>query len=299
MKTKKERMPAYGGQAVIEGVLMRGKKALAMAVRAQSGEIEIQEEILSGIYKTNILKWPFIRGLVGLWDSLGLGMRYLTKSANVQTGEEEKIEGVGFYLTIGISLLFGIGLFFLAPAALAGWLEKIGNLNTWLSNLIEGVIRLAVLMIYLVIIGKLPEIKRTFAYHGAEHKTINAFEAGAELTPEIVSKYSLEHPRCGTSFMLTLVFVSVVFFSLLGPLSIVVRLITRLLLIPVIAGIAYEYIRWTSRHIENPIVKVIMKPNLWLQHLTTREPDLPMLEVSIAAFNRMYALETENQQPLL
>jgi uncharacterized protein YqhQ len=299
MKTKKERMPAYGGQAVIEGVLMRGKKALAMAVRAQSGEIEIQEEILSGIYKTNILKWPFIRGLVGLWDSLGLGMRYLTKSANVQTGEEEKIEGVGFYLTIGISLLFGIGLFFLAPAALAGWFEKIGNLNTWLSNLIEGVIRLAVLMIYLVIIGKLPEIKRTFAYHGAEHKTINAFEAGAELTPEIVSKYSLEHPRCGTSFMLTLVFVSVVFFSLLGPLSIVVRLITRLLLIPVIAGIAYEYIRWTSRHIENPIVKVIMKPNLWLQHLTTREPDLPMLEVSIAAFNRMYALETENQQPLL
>jgi uncharacterized protein YqhQ len=299
MKTKKERMPAYGGQAVIEGVLMRGKKALAMAVRAPSGEIEIQEEILSGIYKTNILKWPFIRGLVGLWDSLGLGMRYLTKSANVQTGEEQKIEGVGFYLTIGISLLFGIGLFFLAPAALAGWFEKIGNLNTWVSNLIEGVIRLAVLMIYLVIIGKLPEIKRTFAYHGAEHKTINAFEAGAELTPEIVSKYSLEHPRCGTSFMLTLVFVSVVFFSLLGPLSIVVRLITRLLLIPVIAGIAYEYIRWTSQHIENPIVKVIMKPNLWLQHLTTREPDLPMLEVSIAAFNRMYELETENQQPLL
>lgn len=298
MKTKKERMPAYGGQAVIEGVLMRGKKALAMAVRAPSGEIEIQEETLSGIYKTNILKWPFIRGLVGLWDSLGLGMRYLTKSANVQTGEEQKIEGVGFYLTIGISLLLGIGLFFLAPAALAGWFEKIGNLNTWLSNLIEGVIRLAVLMIYLVIIGKLPEIKRTFAYHGAEHKTINAFEAGAELTPEIVSKYSLEHPRCGTSFMLTLVFVSVVFFSLLGPLSIVVRLITRLLLIPVIAGIAYEYIRWTSQHIENPTIKVIMKPNLWLQHLTTREPDLPMLEVSIAAFNRMYELETENQQPL-
>jgi len=299
MSTKKERMPAYGGQAVIEGVLMRGKKALAMAVRAPSGDIEIQEEILSGIYKTNILKWPFIRGLVGLWDSLGLGMRYLTKSANVQTGEEQKIEGVGFYLTIGISLLFGIGLFFLAPAALAGWFEKIGNLNTWLSNLIEGVIRLAVLMIYLVIIGKLPEIKRTFAYHGAEHKTINAFEAGAELSPEIVSKYSLEHPRCGTSFMLTLVFVSVVFFSLLGPLSIIVRLITRLLLIPVIAGIAYEYIRWTSQHIENPIIKVIMKPNLWLQRLTTREPDLSMLEVSIAAFNRMYKLETDGQPQLI
>ena len=299
MGTIKERMPAYGGQAVIEGVLMRGKKALAMAVRSPSGEIEIQDEILSGIYKTNILKWPFIRGLVGLWDSLGLGMRYLTKSANVQTGEEQKIEGFGFYLTIGISLLFGIGLFFLAPAALAGWFEKIGGLNTWLSNLIEGLIRLAVLIIYLVIIGKLPEIKRTFAYHGAEHKTINAFEANADLTPEIVSKYSLEHPRCGTSFMLTLVFVSVIFFSLLGPLSIVVRLITRILLIPIIAGIAYEYIRWTSRHIESPIVKVIMKPNLWLQHLTTREPDLPMLEVSIAAFNRMYALETENQQPLL
>jgi len=295
MGIKKERMPAYGGQAVIEGVIMRGKKALAMAVRAPNGEIEIQDEILTGLYKTNILKWPFIRGLVGIWDSLGLGMRYLTKSANVQTGEEEKLEGPGFYLTIGISLIFGIGLFFLAPAALAGWIERIGGLNTWLSNLIEGVIRFTVLIFYLVIIGKLPDIKRTFAYHGAEHKTINAFEASADLKPEIVSKYSLEHPRCGTSFILTLIFVSIIFFSFLGPLSILVRLITRILLIPVIAGIAYEYIRWTSRHIENPIIKVIMKPNLWLQRLTTREPDLAMLEVSIAAFNRMYKLETDDQ----
>lgn len=297
MTAKKERMPAYGGQAVIEGVMMRGKKALAMAVRSPNGEIVIQDEMLTGIYKTNILKWPFIRGLIGLWDSLGLGMRYLTKSANVQTGEEEKLEGPGFYLTIGISLLFGIGLFFLAPAALAGWIERIADLNTWLSNVIEGVIRLAVLIIYLVIIGKLPDIKRTFAYHGSEHKTINAFEANADLTPETVSHYSLEHPRCGTSFMLTLVFVSIIFFSLLGPLSIGVRLITRILLIPVIAGISYEYIRWTSRHIDNPIVKIIIKPNLWLQRLTTREPDLAMLEVSIAAFNRMYKLEMDDQQP--
>ena len=289
---KSERMPAYGGQAVIEGVIMRGKHALAMAVRNPQGEIVIEDEMLTGIYKTNILKWPFIRGLVGLWDALGLGFQYLTKSANIQTGEDEKIEGFAFYATLAISLIIGVGVFFLIPAGIAGWIEKATNLNTWISNLLEGVIRLVILIIYLALIRKMPDILRVFKYHGAEHKTVNAFEAGAELTPETVTKFSLEHPRCGTSFMLTLVIISVVIFSLLGPLSIGLRLLTRILLIPVVAGISYEYIRWMALHIDNKIVRWIIKPNLLLQKLTTSQPDHSMLEVSIAAFNRMLEMET-------
>jgi len=289
----KERMPSYGGQAVIEGVLMRGKKSLAMAVRSPNGDIVIEKEALPAIYKTNIRKIPFVRGLIGLWDALGLGMKYLTKSANIQTGEDEKLEGFPLFLSIGISLLIGIGLFFLAPAALAGWFENLTGMNSWWSNIIEGILRLLILILYLVLIGKMKDVSRTFAYHGAEHKTINAFEANSELTPEKVSKYSLEHPRCGTSFILSLVLVSVLLFSLFGPLPLLIRLLTRLLMIPVVAGIAYEYIRWTAAHIESPFVRFIIKPNLALQKLTTREPSLDMLEVSIAAFNTMYTMENK------
>ncbi len=292
---KQERMPAYGGQAVIEGVMMRGKKFVAMAVRAPGGEIVIEESELKGIYRSKIAKWPFFRGLVSLWDSLGLGLTYLTRSANIQTGGEEKIEGVGFYLTIAVSMLIGIGLFFLAPAALAGWLEKLLSLSSFLSNLLEGLIRLLILVVYLVLIGQMPDIKRTFAYHGAEHKTINGYESNTSMDPAAISQMSREHPRCGTSFILTLVFVSVIIFTLFGPLPLATRLLTRLLMIPVLAGISYEYIRWTARHIDSKFIRFIMKPNLLLQRLTTREPDTQMLEVSIAAFKRMVELENPIQ----
>lgn len=292
----KERMPAYGGQAVIEGVMMRGKNAVAMAARAPNGEIIVHKELLTGIYKTNILKIPFIRGLIGLWDALGLGMRYLTLSANIQTGEDERLEGPAFYFTLGLSLLFGVVLFFLIPATFAGLIENWSGMNAWWSNLIEGVIRLLILISYLWIIGKLADIKRVFAYHGAEHKTINAFEAEAKLTPEIVAQYSTGHPRCGTSFILTLVLMSILIFSLFGPLPLLWRLITRILMIPVIAGFAYEYFRWTAAHMENSIIRLLIKPNLALQKLSTREPSLDMLEVSIKAFNTMYTMENQEKQ---
>lgn len=292
----KERMPAYGGQAVIEGVMMRGKNAIAMAARSPNGEIVVYQESLTGIYKTNILKVPFIRGLVSLWDALGLGMQFLTRSANIQTGEDEKLEGPALFLTVGFSLLFGIALFFLAPAALASWLEKLTVMNAWWSNLLEGLFRLLILILYLVIVGNIPDIKRTFAYHGAEHKTINAFESGVELTPENVALQSLEHPRCGTSFILTLVLFSVLLFSLFGPLPLQWRLLTRLLMIPVVAGLAFEYLKWTANHIESSIVRSLIKPNLALQKLTTREPSLDMLEVSIKAFQTMYTLENREPQ---
>ncbi len=289
----KEKLPSYGGQAVIEGVLMRGKSVIAMANRSPDNEIVTYTEKLTGIYTTNLRKIPFLRGLIILWDSLGLGMRFLTISANVQTGEDEKLEGPMLYLTLGISLAFGVGLFFLTPALISGLLAKFLPVNAFLINLFEGLFRLILLILYLWLIGKIPDINRVFMYHGAEHKTINAFEDGANLTPEEVMPYSVEHPRCGTSFILSLVLISIVVFSLFGPLPLHWRLLTRILMIPILAGIAYEYIRFLSKHLDSPIVKFIVKPNLALQKLSTREPTLEMLEVSIQAFNAMYAMENK------
>jgi uncharacterized protein YqhQ len=239
------------------------------------------------------MKIPFLRGIISLWDALSLGMRALTLSANTQSGEDEKLEGASLYFTLGISLAITIGLFFLAPALLGQLGERFLQLNAWQGNLIEGLLRLALLVGYIVAVGRIPEIARVFAYHGAEHKTINAFEAGAELTPQEVARFPLEHPRCGTSFLLTLVVLSVLIFSLLGPLDLHVRLITRILMIPVLAGVAYEYIRWTAKHMGRSWVRWLITPNLALQRLTTREPSLDRLEVAIAAFCTMREKEQE------
>jgi uncharacterized protein YqhQ len=218
---------------------------------------------------------------------LVLGTRALTLSANTQTGEDQKIEGPVLYITLFISLAIGVGLFFLAPAALGQLFERYLGIGSWWSNVLEGVVRLLLLIGYIWAVGQMAEIRRVFSYHGAEHKTINAYEAGAELTPENVSHFSVEHPRCGTSFLLTLVLLSILFFSLLGPLPFWWRMITRIAFLPFLASIAYEYIRWTANHLDSKFVRTMIKPNLALQHLTTREPTLDMLEVSIAAFNTM------------
>ncbi len=288
-----DRIITYGGQAVIEGVMIRGQKAFAIAMRAPDGKIVLHKEKLDAIYQSRITKIPFVRGVILLWDALGLGMRALTIAANTQTGEDEKLEGPALYLTLGFALVFGISLFFLLPAGLGGLAEKYLGLNVWWSNILEGMIRLALLIGYLWTIGFMPDVKRLFMYHGAEHKTINAFEAGAELTPESVAKFSREHPRCGTAFLLTLVLLSIVAFALLGPLPIFWRLVSRILFIPILAGIAIEYIRWTANHLNNPIVRLLIKPNLALQSLTTREPDLSMLEVAINSFQTMRQAEQE------
>jgi len=283
----------YGGQAVIEGVMMRGRNTCAVAMRAPDGSITTKVERLGGIYKSSLARIPFLRGLILLWDSLGLGMRALTDSANLQTGENEKLEGPALYLTLGLTFLVSLGIFFLAPAGV-GWLsEHFLHWNAWWSNLLEGIIRLLLLIGYMWGIGFAPDIARVFAYHGAEHKTINAFEAGADLTPAAVLRYSVEHPRCGTAFLLTLMVLSLFFFTILGPLPLAWRLISRVVMIPVLAGFAYEYLRWTANHLNLPFVRLIIKPNLALQHLTTREPDEKMLEVAIAAFQTMRKAELE------
>jgi uncharacterized protein YqhQ len=286
-----DKLITYGGQALIEGVLMRGRKTCVIAMRAPDGRIVTKIEPLSGIYKTNLAKIPFLRGLVMLWDALGLGMHALTDSANMQTGEDEKLEGPALYLTLGLTFLFAIAIFFLVPAGV-GWLtEHFLHWNAWWSNLVEGILRLAMLVGYIWAIGLMPDIARVFAYHGAEHKTINAFEAGSEMTPAAVAKFPLAHVRCGTAFLLTLMVLSLFFFTILGPLSLQWRLISRVFMIPVLVGIAYEYLRWTSNHLKSPFVRLIVRPNLALQSLTTREPDEKMLEVAIAAFQEMRQAE--------
>jgi uncharacterized protein YqhQ len=288
-----DKIISYGGQAVIEGVMMRGQKAFAIAMRAPDGNIVVHRENLASVYRSRITKIPFLRGIILLWDALGLGMRALTLSANTQTGEDEKLEGPALYLTLGLSLAIGIGIFFLLPAGVGGYAEHYLGWEPWLNNLLEGILRLLLLIGYIWAIGFMPDVARLFGYHGAEHKTINAYEAGAELTPENVAKYPIEHARCGTAFMLTLVLISILVFTFIGPLPMFWRLASRVLLIPILAGIAVEYIRWTANHLNSPIVRVLIKPNLALQALTTREPDRSMLEVAIESFKTMRKAEQE------
>jgi uncharacterized protein YqhQ len=288
-----DRIITYGGQAVIEGVMMRGQKAYAVAMRAPDGNIVTHTEKLATVYRSKITKIPFIRGSILLWDALGLGMSALTLSANTQSGEDEKLEGTALYMTMGLSLAMGIGLFFLLPAGIGGLAEHYLGWSPWLNNLSEGVLRLLFFIVYIWAISFMPEVKRLFMYHGAEHKTINAFEAGAELTPEVVAKYPIEHARCGTAFLLTLILLSILVFTAIGPLPIFWRLASRVLFIPILAGVAIEYIRWTANHLNNPLVQLLIKPNLALQHLTTRTPDLSMLEVAIQSFQAMRKAEAE------
>ncbi len=316
---------SYGGQAVIEGVMMRGAHKFAVAVRNPQGKIVIHEQPLNAaLYRGRVARTPFLRGLVGLWDALGLGTRALMWSADValeeedqkpakaavttngsapasdsvpQTAEEKANSiftgalGIG---TVAVSLAFGVGLFFIFPTAAA---TAVGSLVGWQDyplavNLIEGVIQLTLLIAYLSLISLMPDVKRLFGYHGAEHKTINAYEAGAELTPEIVATYPIEHPRCGTAFLLTVFFISQLVFAPFGRPEFVLLILSRVILIPVIAGISYEFIRWTSKNMHRPLVRLIVIPNLALQHLTTRQPDLQMLEVAIASFKRVLVSES-------
>lgn len=275
---------------------MRGSHNLAAAFRAPDGAIIVEKEKLEGIYKSRLAKIPFLRGLVILWDALGLGTRYLTKSANIQSGEDEQIEGTTLFLSLALSFGIAIALVFVAPAALGKWIADLAGWSAFWASAIEGLVRLLIVIGYIWAIGFMKDIARVFAYHGAEHKTINAFEAGADLRPEIVQTFSLQHPRCGTAFLLTLVIFSVIAFALIGSLPFIWTILSRIILIPVLAMMAYEYIRWTANHLDSAFVRILAQPSLALQKLTTREPSLDMLEISIAAFNAMLQGETPGGQ---
>jgi uncharacterized protein YqhQ len=284
---------SYGGQAVIEGVMMRGSRALAVAVRAPDGSIVLhQEPVNAALYRGPISKIPFVRGLTMLWDALGLGTRSLMFSANVAVGDEAEFSGPLAWGTIALSLALGVGLFFVVPAAAADGLHTLTGLQSaLLGNLVEGVIRLIIVVGYIWLIGRMKDVQRLFAYHGAEHKTINAYEGGARLEPGAVMAYPKEHARCGTAFLLIVILISILLFAVLGRPPLLIRLASRVVLIPVIAGIAYEYLRFTARYRHNPLVHLLIRPNLTLQRLTTHEPTPDMLEVAIAALERVLAAE--------
>ncbi|HJO33778.1 MAG TPA: DUF1385 domain-containing protein [Anaerolineales bacterium] len=281
----------YGGQAVIEGVMMRNARAMAVAVRNPDGKIELFKQTLTGPLRGRIAQTPFVRGVVGLVDAFGLGVRSLMYSASVASGEEAEYEGPLAWGTMAFSLTFGIGLFFLLPAALGQAGEEWLGLSVGGGNLLEGVVRMGLVVGYIWAIGFVPDIGRIYGYHGAEHKTVHAFEADAELTPEAVARFPREHPRCGTAFLLVVVVFSVLIFAAFGPLPLLWRLGTRLLLLPVLASVAYEYLRLTARNMHLGFVRLIVRPTLVLQRLTTREPDEAMLAVAIAAFRAMQAVE--------
>ncbi|MBN1658156.1 MAG: DUF1385 domain-containing protein [Anaerolineae bacterium] len=288
MTTQREQLD-YGGQAVMEGVMMRGQNALAVAVRQPDGKIVMHTEPLDPkIYGGKLSKIPFLRALVSLWDVLVLGTRTLMWSATASMGPEMTVEFTGpmAWGTLAFSLVLGVALFFVAPLLLTGLVEHRIS-SSFLVNLVEGVIRMAIFIVYIWAIGRVPEIKRVFGYHGAEHKTINAYEAGVELTPKNTACYSTSHLRCGTAFLLSVMVISVFLFAMLGQPPIVLRLLSRILFIPVIAAVAYEFIKFTNRHRDNALVRALAMPNLALQKLTTREPDEKMLEVAIQALERV------------
>jgi uncharacterized protein YqhQ len=228
-----------------------------------------------------------------LWDALGIGVRALLWSANVAVADDAKgvqFQGPAVWGTLAVSLTFSIALFFLTPSFLVGLFDAYIQ-SELLTNILEGVVRLGLVVGYIALVGQLSEVRRVFQYHGAEHKTINAYEAGAELTPASVQKFSLQHPRCGTGFLLVVVVLSIFFFALLGRPPLWLRLISRVVLIPIVATVAYEFIRFGAAHYSNPIIRALLAPSMALQKLTTRQPDDSMVEVAITAFTKALAAE--------
>ncbi|SHG93501.1 Uncharacterized conserved protein YqhQ [Thermosyntropha lipolytica DSM 11003] len=274
----------YGGMAVIEGVMMRSEHEVAIAVRRPDGLIELEKEKLKELPRGLFwLKWPFIRGTYMLVDAMVLGVKMLNKSANMSMEEEEEaLSSLEIFWTTFTAFILAILLFIVLPAGLVHFLSPfIGGV--WKQNIVEGVIRIIFFLLYVYFISKIDDIKRVFMYHGAEHKSIAAWEAGEELTVENARKYSTLHPRCGTSFLLLVMVVSILVFALLGEGNLFYRVGTRLAVLPVVAGLSYEFMRFSARYYEKRWARFLIVPGLWLQKLTTREPDDEQLEVALTA----------------
>jgi uncharacterized protein YqhQ len=285
---------SYGGQALIEGVLMRGRNAIAVAFRHPDGRIVWATERLdSGIHRTGLAKLPFVRGLVVLYETLVVGTRWLIRSAGLQAEEEGVELGKGsIILTLAITLAAGIGIFFLLPLFIAS-VTTANVQNAFAQHLVEGFVKVAIFLGYLAVIGRSPEVGRVFQYHGAEHMTIHALEAGDPLTPEAIRKYPTAHPRCGTEFLVVVIALSIIAFGLVGRQDPLVMISSRILLIPVIAAVGYEILRWGSRHRGNRIVRSIMWPGILVQMITTRQPTDSMIEVAIVSMEQ--ALEADGE----
>jgi uncharacterized protein YqhQ len=295
-------MQTIGGQAVLEGVMMRSPAHWALAVRKPNGEIaEHTTPISSPMARHRVFRLPVIRGVVALGESLAIGFRALAISANyaaqdANADEQEEVETElsrgAIFFAFAIAIGFALALFKVTPALITRWLpiETDG-----LFVIVEGVIRVSIFILYILVISLLPDLRRVFQYHGAEHKAINALEAGAELTPETVQRYSLIHPRCGTAFLLWVMVIAIFVFAFIGQPSWPWLIASRILLLPVIAGLAYEVIRFAGKHTDNRLLMGLLAPGLWLQRLTTREPSLDQLEVSIRALREVLRLEGQER----
>ena len=287
---------AYGGQAVLEGVMMRSPSSWAVAVRTPEGDIEeVVNDIESPMKRRRIWRLPVIRGVIALGESLAIGFRALAISANVVTQERDEHGEIKTQISRGqiifsfaLAIGFALMLFKVGPALLTNWLPIE---STELFVVVEGLIRVAVFIGYILLISLLPDLRRVFQYHGAEHKTINALEAGVELTPANVQKFSLTHPRCGTAFLLWVMVIVIFVFAFVGRPDWYWLITSRILLLPLIAGLAYEVIRYAGAHRENRLLMALLAPGLWLQRLTTREPTDDQVEVSIRALVRVQERE--------
>jgi len=302
-----EKKTTVGGQAVIEGVMMRGTKGLATAVRLPNGSIEVKKESSESLTKKNkFFGFPIIRGFISLIESLIIGIKSLEYSASFFEDDEEESESKfdkwfdkvfkekGNSVLMGISLVlslaFSILLFFILPTALTSLVKKTITSNVVVLNIIEGIIRVIIFISYIFIVGKLEDIKRVYQYHGAEHKTIFCYESGINLTPENAKKFGRLHPRCGTNFLFLVMVISIIIFSFTGWQSIGQRVISRVLLLPVVSGVTYEVIKWLGKS-DSKISKIIAWPGLLLQKITTQEPDESMLEVAITSLKAAEGLE--------
>ena len=272
----------YGGQAVIEGVMMRGPTGYAVVVRRPTGEVttRFRARPLPSA-RNRVFGWPMVRGVVALVESLSIGLEALVFSSNEAAAEDEKITAAQGGLAVVLGVLLSVGLFVLLPTVVAGPLTRVGA-SAALINLAEGLLRLVILVGYISVIGRMPDIQRVFAYHGAEHKVINAYDAGGGFDADTAAAYPTVHRRCGTSFLLFVVLFSVVLFSFFGWPNIWVRLATRLALLPVVAGLAYEALKLGAQS-DSFLVRWLVAPGLWLQKMTTREPDRSQLEVASQA----------------
>ena len=294
-----------GGQAVMEGIMMRNGSEYSVAVRKENGEIEVKKETYKGVgSKCRLFRLPFIRGIFSFVDSLVLGMKSLNYSASLfmEDGEEEeepgrfekwlqekfgdKAEKVIMDLTMVISIILAMGIFMVFPTWVSTLMKPLLGNGIWMA-LFEGVLRIVIFIAYVGLISLMPDIKRTYMYHGAEHKCINCIEHGLPLTVENVMKSSKEHKRCGTSFLLIVMVISILFFLVIRPETLWLRLVSRILLVPVIAGVSFEFLRLAGNS-DNPVVNLLSKPGLMLQGLTTKEPDEKMAEVAICAVEAVF-----------
>ena len=283
----------YGGQAVMEGVMIRGKEGVAISIRQPNGELNIVRQPLASIYKGRLREIPIVRGVIVLVETLVLGTRSLLHSAQVAAAEEvgEKIPTAALWGTVAVSLALGVALFFMVPLFATRYLIDPYVSSALLSSIFEGLIRIGIFIAYLRLIGLIPDIRRVFAYHGAEHKVINAYDAGIPLDVESVKDYSTAHARCGTAFLFIVLVVAIFVFALVGQPTLWVRILSRIALIPVIAAISYEIMKLGAAHTNNKIVRILLTPGLLLQTMTTREPDDGQIEAALSALNEVIEID--------